>query len=155
MAWRIGEILIQEKLISWNQLSESLDEQEKTREFIGEILVRKGFISKPLLYGALAKQHRMRFVDLDRIRINRHAIELIPRSIAQKYSIFPVDIQREILYLGVSSPLKIWPEVELIQMARVREIQAVLCLPDQIRKMIDEYYGISPSAKSFLKKDDL
>ncbi len=143
MTWRIGEILIQEKLINWDQLSESLEEQEKTKEFIGEILVRKGFISKSLLYGALAKQHRMRFVDLDRIHINPKAVELIPRSIAQKYSLFPIDLQREVLFLGVASPLKIWPEVELKQMTKVRQIEVVLCLPEQIRGLIDAHYKVA------------
>lgn len=151
MAWRIGEILIQEKLINWDQLSQSLEEQEKTKEFIGEILVRKGFISKPLLYGALAKQHQMRYVDLDRIHLNPKAVELIPRSIAQKYSLFPIDIQRDVLFLGVASPLKIWPEAELKQMAKVRQIQAVLCLPEQIRRLIHEHYPspVPPADKSF------
>ena len=141
MAWRIGEILIQDKLITWEQLKEALEEQERTKEFIGEILVRKKFIPKLLLYGALAKQHHMRFVELKHIRINPKAVELIPRSIAQKYSLLPIDVRDEVLFLGISTPLRIWPEVELKQMAKVREIRTVLCLPEEVNQMIQEQYG--------------
>ncbi|MCM8776563.1 MAG: type II secretion system protein GspE, partial [Candidatus Omnitrophica bacterium] len=80
MTWRIGEILIQKKLITWEQLSEVLVEQKKTKELTGEILVRKGFISYPLLYKALAEQRGIPFVDLGRVKINPKAVESIPRS---------------------------------------------------------------------------
>ena len=41
MNWRIGELLVRKKLISWEQLEEALDEQQRTHELIGEILVKK------------------------------------------------------------------------------------------------------------------
>ena len=48
--WHIGEILIQKKLIDWKQLEEALDEQKQTRESVGEVLVRKQYIPKFLLF---------------------------------------------------------------------------------------------------------
>jgi len=140
MPWRIGEILIQKKLITWDQLHDALDEQERTKEFLGEILVKKKYITHMLLYSALAKQHKMRFVDLSQIRINHKATELVPRSIAEKYCLIPIDLRENILYLGISSPHKLWPEAELKQLTRVNEIRTVLCLPEDIMESIQNYY---------------
>ena len=62
--WHIGEILIQKRLIDWEQLNEALSEQKLTRESVGEILVRKQRIPRFLLYKALAERHAMPFADL-------------------------------------------------------------------------------------------
>ncbi len=140
MAWRIGEILVQKKLISWNQLEEVLEEQKKTKEFIGEILIRKGFISSSLFYRALAEQHKLRFVDLKRVKINPKAIELIPRSVAEKYSIMPIEIFNNALVIAISNPLGLWPEAELKELTKLPQIRTVLCLPSGIQQAIQEYY---------------
>jgi type IV pilus assembly protein PilB len=143
MFWRIGEILIQKKLISWEQLSEVLDEQKKSKEFTGEILIRKGFISANLLYKALADQYDMKFVDLKRTRVNPRAIELIPRSICEKYTIIPLEAVKDTLIVGIGTPLHVWPEMEVRQLTKMQAITTVLCLPAQIRQAIEEYYPVA------------
>ena len=146
MAWRIGEILVQKKLISWNQLEEVLEEQKQTREFTGEILIRKGYVSSLLFYKSLAEQHKLRFIDLKRTRVNPKAVELIPRSVAQKYSLMPVEILQGELVIGISNPLMVWPEAELKELTKMPAIRTVLCLPADIQKAIQEYYGREETA---------
>ena len=141
MGWRIGEILIQKKWIDWWQLQEALEENKRTKEYTGSILVRKGHISNFLLHQALAEQFSMRFVDLPKTRINPKAIEKIPRSIAQKYSLIPVELYGDVLQVGISNPMNAWPESELKQLANVKEIKTVLCMPADIQKAIEEQYG--------------
>ena len=146
MAWRIGEMLVQKKLITWEQLEEALEDQKKTKEFTGEILIRKGYISQSLLYKALAEQYRLRFVDLKRIKINPKAIELIPRNLAHKFSIIPIEIRDDVLLIGISNPLNVWPELELKQITKLNDIRTVLCLPGDIDDAIREYYGNDEAA---------
>lgn len=140
MFWRIGEILVQKKLISWEQLEEVLDEQKRTKEFTGEILLRKGYIPAIFFYKALAEQHEMRFVDLKRTVINPKAVELLPRSICEKYGLFPIERTSESLIIGISNPLNTWPETEIQQLAKIDKIETVLCLPTHIQQAMDEYY---------------
>src|SRR5690349_9740133 len=99
MTWRIGELLVRKKLISWEQLEEALNEQSKTREMTGEILIKKGYISAQLFYMALADQYNLKFVDLRRAHVNPKAIERVPRSIAEKYLIIPLEIVKDSLIL--------------------------------------------------------
>jgi hypothetical protein len=51
--WHIGEILIQKRLIDWKQLEDALTEQKRTHEFVGEVLVRKQYVPKFLLFKAV------------------------------------------------------------------------------------------------------
>lgn len=140
MFWRIGEILVQKKLISWEQLEDALAEQKKTKEFTGEVLIRKGYVAPIFLYKALADQYQLRFVDLKRTFINPKAVELIPRSICEKYGIFPIETGPENLIIGHSNPLTTWPEAEIKQLTKKNKIETVLCLPTHIQLAIEEHY---------------
>lgn len=142
--WRIGEVLIQKKLIDWQQLEDALTEQQRTREFIGEVLVRKQYIPRFLLFRALAEQHAIPFVDLPGVFIDPLAVQRVPRSIALKYNIIPIEIQGEMLIVGVNDPLTVFPEKEVAEIAKVSQIKKVLCMPDAISKALNEHYG-SPS----------
>jgi len=141
MKWHLGEILVQKKWISWEQLEEVLLEQKKTRELIGEILIRKGYLSESLLYLALAEQSHLRFVSLKRVRINPEALGLMTGSFVKSHHLIPIEYHRGKLTVGVPSPTHRWPDEELKRAGTVREIQSVLCTPGDIEDAITEYYG--------------
>ena len=139
--WHIGELLIQKKLITWNQLQEALKEQQQTKELTGEILLRKRYISAILLYRTLAEQHGMKFVDLSRTRVNPKAVEKVPKEIAEKFTLMPIELHQETMTLALGTPGAYWPEKELKQMTQIANIRPVLCIPEHIKKAIDENYG--------------
>ena len=141
MVWHIGELLIQKKLISWEQLEDVLQEQKKTKEMTGEMLVRKKYISQGLLYKTLADQYAMRYIDLKKIKINPRAVEIVPQSIAEKYLLMPIEVSNDNLVIAISSPLNVWPEAELKKLTAMREIKAVLSLPEDIKSAIQENYN--------------
>ena len=145
MPWRIGEILIQKKLIDWDQLQAALADQAKTKKLTGEILIEKQILSKALLFGALAQQYDMQFVDPEKVQNNPKAADCIPRSIAEKYRLLPLDIRDEVLYLGIADPRQSWPEEELDQLMGVRKIKTVLCLPEAIQSSLQVLYGQAAS----------
>jgi type IV pilus assembly protein PilB len=139
--WHIGEILIQKKLINWQQLEEALNEQKRTQEFVGEVLVRKQYIPRFLLYRALAERHTMPFVDLSHIFIDPRAVERVPKSVAVKYGFVPIEMQAGTLVIGISDPRAVLPEAEIAEIARVSKIKTVLCTPDAVTAAIDQHYG--------------
>lgn len=138
--WHIGELLIQSKLISWDQLDMALEDQKSTLEPIGEILVRRRYISRFLLYQALARQFGMRFEDLSRIHINPRAVDRIPGSIARKYAIMPLELTDGTLAVAVSTPQVGWPIEEIRVLAKVDAISPVLCIPEHVVEAIRTYY---------------
>jgi len=140
MVWRIGELLIQKKLINWEQLHEGLVEQKKTKEFLGQVLIRKNLVPKGLLYRTLAEQFEMRFIDIKKTRVNPKALELVPGSLARKYSVLPIECQDNILFVGIADPLKQWPEEEFREFSKMDKIEKVLCLPEDLDEMIRQYY---------------
>ena len=139
--WHIGEVLIQKKLIDWEQLEDALVEQKRTREFVGEVLVRKQYIPRFLLFKALAERHAIPFVDLAHVFIDPRAVERVPRSVAVKYGFVPIEMQGSTLVVGINDPQGVLPDAEIAELAKVSKIKTVLCTPDAVAIAIDQYYG--------------
>jgi type IV pilus assembly protein PilB len=139
--WHIGEILIQKKLIDWKQLEDALNEQKRTHEFVGEVLIRKHYIPKFLFFKALAERHAMPFADLAHVFIDPRAVERVPRSVAVKYGFVPIEMQDGTLVVGISDPCAALPHVEIAELARVSEVKTVLCTPDAVAIAIGQHYG--------------
>jgi type IV pilus assembly protein PilB len=139
--WHIGEILVQKKLIDWKQLEEALDEQKQTRESVGEVLVRKQYLPKFLLFKALAERHAMPFVDLACVFIDPRTVERVPRSVAVKYGFMPIEMRDGAMVVGVRDPRAELPHQEIAAMAKVSGIKTVLCTPDAVNTAITQNYG--------------
>ncbi len=141
MSWRIGELLVQKKWISWEQLQDVLEIQKSSKKMLGEILCENKLITRFYLYQILAQQSQIEFVDLPVTRINPHAIDLLPMEFAMKHEIIPIDIVADALILGISNPINHWPETEVRKMTRMDRIQTVLCLPEEVKKAILKEYN--------------
>lgn len=139
--WHIGEILIQKKLIDWKQLEDALNEQKRTHEFVGEVLVRKQYIPKFLFYKALAERHAMPFADLSHVFIDLCAVERVPKSIAVKYGFIPIEIREGAMIIGIGDPRAVLPEAEIAELAGVASIKTVLCSPGAVAVAIEKNYG--------------
>lgn len=145
MAWRIGEILVHKKILTWHQLGDALEEQKRTKKLIGEILIEKKLVPAVLFYQALAEQYGMRFVDLSRTKINPEAVKRIPEDLARTHELIPIEICTGSLIVGISNPLAPWPKSELMKHSGMSSVEVVISMPDQINAAIEEHYGAKVS----------
>lgn len=141
MRKKIGEVLVEKKLVSKAQIEEILKEQAHSRKLIGELLVERQILSQILLYQALAQQHRMPFVDLQAVKLNGILIQTVPYEIAQEYSMIPLEKQDHVLIVAVANPRTSLPVEELKVLTGTQEIQTVLSLPDQIEDALRDKYS--------------
>ena len=104
---KIGEILIEEKLITEEQLSEALETQRLTGQKVGQILIDKGFIKESVLYKVLADKLGCKYVDLENYEINGNVVTKISQTLAQKHKAVPIDIENNKLKVAMSEPTNI------------------------------------------------
>src|ERR1700736_3675328 len=82
---RLGELLVQEQLISEEQLKQALVEQRRSGRKLGRVLGDLGFLSETSLHEFLSKHLQVPFVDLKKVRIDREAVKLLPEALARRY----------------------------------------------------------------------
>ena len=87
---QLGEILLDEGLVTEGQLLAALDESTARRQSLGRTLVELNILSEDQLVKALAEQVGMSFIDLDEYPVDRAAVSLVPASLCRRYTVLPV-----------------------------------------------------------------
>jgi len=103
----IGEILVERGLVTPAQLSEALKVQSSVgnSEYIGEILVRLGYVPEIDIVIALVLQCNLPFIAVSKHEIDREVIKLIPPEIARRDRIVPLERIGNILSLVMQNPV--------------------------------------------------
>src|SRR5205809_4035343 len=101
---KLGEILVEEGLISHEQLERALLEQSRTDQLLGRILIDLKMVRESDLMAALAKQIGFRFVDLTDFQVDPSAAMLIPEQVARRYRALPIGYDDGRLMVAMADP---------------------------------------------------
>ena len=140
----IGQILITQGVISEDQLRIALLEQMKSNQPVGKLLVSLGFVSEATLRDALGESLGQMSVDLSRAIIDSVALRLVPRELAKRHCILPLDYDAEQQKLTIATA----DPNDIVALDRLRalvthelRIEALLSGEQEISRAIDQYYG--------------
>lgn len=101
---QLGEILLDEGLVTEGQLVAALDEQMSGGRSLGRSLVEIGVLTESQLVAALARQVGMDFIDLDEFAVDRVAVSMVPAALCRRYVVLPVRIENGTLILATADP---------------------------------------------------
>ena len=147
MAKKIGEILLKANLITNDQLHQALQEQKKTGERLGSLLVKKGFVQEDEILSCLSKQFGVPAIDLENFQIEASVLETIPVKTAQKYTIIPISRVGGTLTLAMADPSDIFA-IEDIKFMTNYNIEPVVASERAIIKAVEEQYAKSAKKKT-------
>jgi type IV pilus assembly protein PilB len=102
---KIGEILIEDGLLSKAQLEEALVHQKEKGGLIGKILIEKKFVDEDSLIGALGKQFKIPFIPLKNYAINPDMAEMLSADFCHKNMLVAFDCDHKKVYVAVADPL--------------------------------------------------
>ena len=136
---KLGEILVNQGLISEDMLAQALEEQKADGEKIGTTLIKMGFISEEELLQALSKHFGVRGVDLKAREPSDSVLKLLPGDIAAKYLVVPVSRFGRKLTLAMLNPHDM-AAIEDIKFATGFEIEPVVAHLDDIVEIIESHY---------------
>jgi type IV pilus assembly protein PilB len=139
----LGDILIRDGRIRQEQLEAALAEQVQTRERLGEILCRHGFITPADLLDALGRQLGLARFDPAKGTVEPAALEVVPLEFARRHNVLPVRMDGDTLYVAVSDPLDVEAIDDLKRMALQidRQIEILLSPGDALEKTRESSYG--------------
>src|SRR3989338_8681268 len=135
----LGQILIKRNLISSDQLKEALDSQKKGGGFLGEILVKLGYITERDIVVALIVQCGFPYIAVNKYEIDQKVVHLIPEDVARKYHVIPLDRVGDVLSLVMANPLDLTMIEELEQLTSCR-IATFIATKAEIDEAISHRY---------------
>lgn len=144
---RLGDLLISAGVIRPEQLNDALAIQKKTRERLGDVLINNGIITEQQLIEALQMQLGVDFVDLTAVSIPLELVRFVPRSIAKKYCVVPVKLQKDELYVAMSDPLNFEAQEE-IKSASHKQVVPMIATSRAVEQAIATLYGNEGTARA-------
>ncbi|HQD51419.1 MAG TPA: ATPase, T2SS/T4P/T4SS family [Defluviitaleaceae bacterium] len=139
---KLGDLLVQADMLTVKQLKKALAEQERTGEKLGEILVKKGWVTEQNIVEVLEFQLGIPHVDLSKYAIDPKAASMISESLAKRYMLIPIQIENDRLVVAMSDPLNVYA-IDDVKLATKMEVMPVIASPADVKQAIDRMYGVS------------
>ena len=139
---KLGEILIEWGIISTREVAKALEHAKSKGLRIGEALVDLKLCNETNVYKALAQQHNMEYIDLDKGAVPPNAVSLVSDDLMRKYLILPLGMENGKLRLAIHDPL----DFEMLEVLRFRlnkDIRTVLAPKGRIKAVLDEMFSTS------------
>lgn len=140
---QLGELLIERKIITGHELQKALQIQKEKGGLIGNILVLLGFATEEQIAQALTTQYGFPYLPLKNYEIDPEIVKLVPRNVAEQYSLIAIDKVGNSLTVAMANPLNLHAieDVELITNCKV---QTFVSTQSDIKETIKRYYGTNP-----------
>src|SRR5918911_4731337 len=151
----LGQILIDQGILTEDQLRIALLEQTKQHIPVGRLLVQLGFVSEATLRDALSEKLGLQAVDLSRIIVDPTALKMVPRDMARRYRIFPVALDRQhkkfIVALADTNNIVAVDQLRAYLKGEY-EVELRLAGDSEIERAIEHYYGHEFSIDGILRE---
>ena len=151
----LGQSLLARGVISQDQLNIALTEQRKFKSPLGKILVQLGFVTEATIRDTLSESLGQVAIDLSNTIIDHNALALVPKDIARRYQVLPVDYDKQAkkLLLAVADPSNVvaLDQIRALIKDDVR-IEQVLARESDISIGIEQHYGFELSIDGILNE---
>lgn len=146
MKKRLGEILLERRLIDVDQLNAALGHQRQWGIRLGTALVAKGFIGEGLLMKVLSEALNIPMVDLAKVQVDPKALALVPARMCEQHEIFPLAIKepttkggRRTLLIAMADPLKL-TAIDEVAFTADCQVMAAIAQTSSLDDAIQRYY---------------
>jgi type IV pilus assembly protein PilB len=141
----LGQRLVEAGLINDTQLQSALREQQKTREYLGRILIRLGYVSEEAVAAALSAQARVKYVDLGQYAPQPEALQLVAEKFAREHHLVPLSYVGKVLVVAMANPLDIITIDEVRRMSK-GPVEVVGATQSEVLEALDRAYGVGVGA---------
>ncbi len=135
---QLGQILLEEGLLTQEQLDRALEQHRNTPKSLGRVLIDLGFIRERDLVKALAQQVGLDFVDLSEYPIEAAATTLLPEQLARRYRALPIADQDGKLLVAMSDPANVFA-LDDIRTVTGRDVQPLVATAQDVEQAINKY----------------
>ena len=139
-AVRLGQVLVDDKIITPEQLDLALERQKVAKKRLGVIISEMGFASERDILKALAQRLQVEYVDTPLFQVELDVVKLIPEHLARKYNIVPLNLKSGVLTIATNDPLD-FTCLEDLGIITGLDVKTVVSSSSEIDKAINRVYS--------------
>ena len=140
---RLGDVLVQNGVITEEDLQRGLERQKGSGRKLGETLVDEGITTEENIARALSNQLHYDMVDLQNIEIAQEVLDLVPANVLKKHRAIPIEYSPDnmnVLRVAMSDPMDIGA-MDDINIITNLQVEPVVSTMGSVMMAIDRYYG--------------
>ena len=137
--FRLGDVLVAQKVISQEQLKLALEEQKKSGRKLGRVLVEQGFATDEQICEAISRQLDIPYVNLKFYNFNQEVVRRLPEAQARRFRAIVLEDRRDAYLVGMADPTDLFAFDE-ISRALHREIRTAVVSEQLLVQTIDRVY---------------
>lgn len=147
---RLGDMLIDARVITEEQLGEALAKGKENGKKIGENLIEMGFTTEAEIAKALSSQLQIELVDVSSFTIPEDVLNLVSDSVLRKHVMIPYEFDKvnpNVVHVAMADPMDM---LALDDFSIITNLQpeASVATPREIMLALDKYYGDSEAMKA-------
>ena len=140
MSQRLGDLLVREKVINHDQLTQALRKQRETGGRLGSVLVKMGLLTDEEVTNFLSRQYGVPAINLQFFEIDPNVIKLIPQETARKHQILPLSRVGASLTIAMVDPTNVFA-MDDIKFMTGFNIEPVVASETAIMERIEQAYA--------------
>lgn len=142
---RIGDMLIDEHMITEEQLAQALPIAQESQKKIGEVLVELGFVTEEGIANALSRQLGIDVVTLNGAKIDEDLLKLVNGTLLRKHTMIPFEYARDnlnVVHVAMADPMDM-TAIDDFAIVSNMQVEPVIATTHEIMMALDKYYGDS------------
>ena len=136
---RLGEILVQQGLLSQDQLSAALSDQKRSGRKLGRVFIDNGYLGEDQIGTALAQQLQVSFVDLRQFNVKPELAMRLPEALARRFRAIVLQEDAIAYGVGFADPTDLFAYDEIARHLK-RDIRMVVVAESVLMQTIDRIY---------------
>jgi MSHA biogenesis protein MshE len=136
---RLGEILVQQKLLSEEQLGLALAEQRRSGRKLGRVFVEHGYVTEEQISGALARQLNIPYINLKFYHVNPELVRRLPETQARRFRALVLEERNGAILVGVSDPTDLFAYDEISKLLK-QDLELAVVNESEVLSVIDRTY---------------
>lgn len=152
---RLGELMVQQGLLSQDQLRIALMEQEQSNIQLGRQLVILGFVTEAMVRDMVAQTMGQEGIDLSTVIADADALKMVPEEFARRHHLLPIAFEdpTKLLVVAVADMFNVVALDQLRAMLGGQiQIKPMLAAEAQLEEYIDQFYGYELSVDGILRE---
>lgn len=142
----LGDILVENGLISEEQLTQALADQKNSKEKLGRILVRRGYITDDQLMEVLEFSLGIPRVQISRMEINPETVKLLPTNMLSKHHVLPLSVNQGRMTLIMADPLN-FQAIDDIRILTGMDVVPVMASERELESAIQQFTALQVDSK--------
>ncbi len=148
---RLGDLLLQQKLISQEQLKAALEDQGRSGRKLGKVLIESGYLSEDQIGEALARQLSVPFINLKYYNFNSAVTRKLPEAQARRFRALLLEEQDDMVLVAMVDPTDLFAFDEISRLTR-KEVNIAVVSETMLLQTIDRIYRRTDQISSLAKE---